>query len=212
MLWLELQDGGITFLQMFVKRGSANAPFAGWVHSLKIKGFFYPLREASRKTGRDALKERSSIMRNRIIFFVLGFVSFSLVSCDNIFTSQLGLSPSLPEVSSLIVNPSRWEYTENDNVFKRTELSVLVVYADGTARTPLDLDRVEIKLNDDITIKDQVELPVGKNSIKVSYAQKDATFTLTVWSNDESGPSSGDNPDETTSDGTSIDIDVSWKK
>jgi hypothetical protein len=178
----------------------------------------------SRAVGSEPITRRI-IMWNRIMCFVLvlGVISFSLLSCDNIFTSQVDagrLLPSLPEVSSLAAYPARWEYTENDSFFERTELKVWAAYADGTTRE-ISIEKVELELKDNTSIKEPVwtsigetvKLRLGKNDIRVSYAQKETTFTLIVWSGD--GPGSGsDDDDETTggNSGTTIEIDVGWKE
>jgi hypothetical protein len=161
------------------------------------------------------LKERRIIMRNRILCFVLGLVSLSLISCGNIFTAQVDAGLLLPsfEVDSLVAYPTRLGYTENNNVFTpMTELSVLAVYVDGTTwKVPISDEGLELFLKDDPVpmSKEAVTLDMGENRITVFYTKKSTEFTLTVWAGD--GPGSGDEGTTGGNSGTSIEIDVDWK-
>jgi hypothetical protein len=114
------------------------------------------------------------------------------------------------QVSDLLVVPVRREYRLEDDTFAKTDehLSVFAVLASGTTRR-LPLELIAVSLGERPVTEEGLSFESsGDTTVTVSYAEKNACYSVMVRSGSDVGgypfPPGSD-------DGTAVDIGFKWK-
>jgi hypothetical protein len=166
------------------------------------------------------MQERRIMVRCVSRYIVLIIPMLCLLSCGasksgNLFSfTDEGVFDS--PIASLIAVPVQREYVLPDNnVFKRADMTVHVVYINGNTQE-ISTDQVTITIEDDeeettLTALEK-EYPFntqGQKPITVSYEHKNAQFIVMVWDPTQNpGTTPGG---DTSDDGTFVGIEPGWE-